>query len=235
MTSPSRSVTVIVPIYNEALQADRSLRIISDFMRGHFVDYEIIVIESGSVDGSREICDSLVGILPNMRVVHEAKRTGFGSALKLGYGLAAKDLVWLVVVDLPFPLETIQTALPLFDAHDCVFSYRVQDERGPGKRLRSYLYNALVKRIMNVKVRHINSAFRVFKREVIQALPLISSGWTLDAEVVYEITRRHIKYAEIPVALQDRTVGKTTVTFFDPFRMIYELARIVRVKRETTL
>ncbi len=230
MKTHSRSISVIVPVYNEVLLVEDSIRAISEFMDENFEDHEIVIIESGSMDGSHEICDRLAIALPNINVVHEDRKSGFGSALKLGYGLASKELVWLVVVDMPFPLETIHKALPLFDEYDCVFSYRDHDDRGPVKRLRSYLYNTLVKTILNVKVKHINSAFRVFKREIIQALPLISAGWTLDAEVLYEITRRNIKYAEIPVSLHDRTVGTTTLTFWDPFKMIYELVKIVGAK-----
>jgi len=231
----SYSVSVIVPVYNEVLLVEDSISMISKFMDENFDDYEIVIIESGSMDGSREICDRLATTFQKINVVHEEKKSGFGSALKLGYALASKDLVWLVVVDMPFPLETILQALPLFEEHDCVFSYRDQDDRGPIKRLRSYLYNTFVKLILNVKVKHINSAFRVFKRKTIQELPLISTGWTLDAEVLYEITRRNIRYAEIPVSLRDRTVGTTTVTFWDPFKMIYELVKIVGAKEKTGL
>lgn len=224
-----------MPVYNEVLLVEDSIRVISAFMSENFVDYEIIIIESGSTDGSYEICDRLAGSLPNIRVIHEEKKSGFGSALILGYGHATKDLIWLVVVDLPFPLEAIHAAMPLLDTNDCVFSYRDKDDRGPVKRLRSYLYNALVKMILKVKVKHINSAFRVFKREVIQGLPLISTGWTLDAEVLYEITRRNIRYAQIPVSLRDRTIGTTTVTFWDPFKMIFELIKIVGAKERIGL
>lgn len=232
MRNTSRSVSVIVPVYNEILLVEDSICAISKFMDENFQDYEIVVIESGSTDGSHDICDRLEDELPNLNVIHEDRKSGFGSALRLGYGKASKELIWLVVVDMPFPLETINKALPFFEEYDCVFSYRDQDDRGPIKRLRSYLYNLLVKIILKVKVRHINSAFRVFKREVLQSLPLISTGWTLDAEVLYEVTRRNIKYAEIPVSLQDRTVGTTTVTFWDPFKMLQELVRIVRIKKK---
>lgn len=232
MTTPSRSISVIVPVYNEALLLEQSIQSVSSFIQAHFNDYEIIIIESGSVDGSYEICDRLMQTLPNMRIVHEGTKSGFGSALKLGYQMATKDLVWLVVVDLPFPLETILVALPFFDKCDCVFSYRGQDDRGILKRFRSYVYNLLVKMILRVNVKHINSAFRVYKRKMIQSLPLISTGWTLDAEVIYEVTRRKIKYVEIPVPLFDRTVGQTTVAFGDPFTMIVELIKIVWKKKE---
>lgn len=217
-------------MYNEILLIENSICAISNFMEENFEDYEIVVIESGSTDGSSEICDRLLDLLPNIRVIHEGRKSGFGFALRIGYEMASKELVWLVVVDMPFPLETIKRAVPLFDEYDCVFSYRDQDDRGPVKQLRSYLYNLLVKAILNVKVKHVNSAFKVFKREIIQSLPLISTGWTLDAEVLYEVTRRNIKYAEIPVSLHDRTIGSTSIAFWDPFKMIYEISKIIRSK-----
>lgn len=235
MNTNSYSISVIVPVYNEALLLEDSIRVVSAFMDENFIDYEIIIIESGSTDGSDEICDRLAISMPNIQVIHEEKKSGFGSALALGYSHAIKDLIWLVVVDLPFPLEAIHAAMPLLETHDCVFSYRDRDDRGLIKRLRSFIYNTLVKMILKVKVKHINSAFRIFKREVIQGIPLISTGWTLDAEVLYEITRRNIRYAQIPVSLQDRTIGKTTVTFWDPFKMIYELIKIVETKERMGL
>lgn len=60
-------------------------------MDENFDDYEIVIIESGSMDGSREICDCLATTFQKINVVHEEKKSGFGSALKLGYALASKD------------------------------------------------------------------------------------------------------------------------------------------------
>jgi glycosyltransferase involved in cell wall biosynthesis len=225
------SISVIVPVFNEIELLERSIGQISSFMESHFDDYEILIVESGSEDGSAEVCDWLATNLPRITVLHEGKKAGFGSALKLGYVHAKKDLVWLIVVDMPFPLETILTALPLFSQYDCVFSYRSCDNRDLVKRFRSYVYNFLAKALLGLKVRHVNSAFRVFKREVIQNLSLITNDWTLDAEVLYEITNRKIPYAEIPVDLNDRKRGKTSITLSDPISMINGLLYIQRKKR----
>jgi len=224
------SISVIVPVFNEIELLESSINQISTFLESYFADYEILIIESGSKDGSQELCDRLAALLPRVTVVHEGRRAGFGSALKLGYAQVMKDLAWLVVVDLPFPLETIFTALPLFPENDCVFSYRSSDNRGLGKRVRSYLYNALAKALLGLKVKHVNSAFRVFKREVIQGLSLVSDSWTLDAEVLFEITRRQIPYAEIPVELKDRVRGKTSISVFDPVSMLNGLL-VIRQKK----
>jgi glycosyltransferase involved in cell wall biosynthesis len=225
------SISVIVPVFNEIEQLEPSIAQISSFLENHFADYEILIVESGSIDGSGEVCDRLAVTLSGITVLHEGRKAGFGSALKLGYKHAKMDLVWLIVVDMPFPLETILTALPLFSQYDCVFSYRSRDNRDVVKRFRSFVYNVLAKVLLGLKVKHVNSAFRVFKRNVIQNLSLISNDWTLDAEVLYEITNRKIAYTEIPVELNDRKWGRTSIMLTDPISMLNGLLNIRRKKR----
>src|SRR5262245_27532454 len=95
------SISVIVPVYNEIELVDVSVRAIDQFLSGQTLVYEIIVIESGSTDGSDIVCDELAETLPAVNVIHESQRNGLGSALRLGYAAATKDLVWLVTVDIP--------------------------------------------------------------------------------------------------------------------------------------
>src|SRR6478735_3839515 len=113
------SVSVVVPVYNEIELVEASIRAIDQFLAGQKLDYEIIVIESGSTDGSDAACDGLAGSLPRVQVIHETQRNGLGSALRQGYAAATKDLVWLVTVDIPFPLGTLCEALPLISECDC--------------------------------------------------------------------------------------------------------------------
>ncbi|MCJ7533103.1 MAG: glycosyltransferase family 2 protein [Anaerolineales bacterium] len=222
----NNSITIVVPVYNEILLLEQSITLIVDFMEKHFTNYEIILIESGSTDGSSEMCNKLASTFSKVMVIHEGKKAGFGSALKLGYKTATKDLVWTITVDLPFSLEVIFTALPLFSQYDCVLSYRTNDKRDSLRKIRSFVYNLIAKKILNLKVKHVNSAFKVFKRQVIQNLNLVSLGWAIDAEIVYEISRRHIRYTDLPVDIIDRTKGKSYIMFSDPFKMIGELIAI---------
>ena len=224
------SLSVVVPIYNEIELVERSVRSINSFLAAHFDDYEIVIVESGSTDGSGEVCDRLAAQLERVILLHEGARKGFGSAVRLGYRHATKNLIWLVTVDVPFPLETIFKALPLLSKYDCVLSYRINDSRPSYDRVRSYVYNVLSKAILGLGVTHVNSAFKVFKRKTIEGLSLSSNGWLIDAEILYEITRRGISYVEIPVELVDRTVGKSSVTFLTVFSVIKELTGLLRAK-----
>lgn len=224
-----RSLSIIVPVHHQAPFIESAISEVVSFLKANNFDYEIILIDSGGSDGSSEKCDNLAHSNYHIKVIHDSINTRFGAKLKIGYKKAEKDLIWLIVLDLPFPLPKILEAEKLFDRYDAVFSYRESDPRPLKRRLQSFLYNLLLSVVLGLKVRHVNSAFRVFKREAIQSLPpLLSDGWFIDAEVLYWITEKRIPYIEIPVPLimppsnQISFVGAST--FFEIIKeMIYFL------------
>ncbi|HUU29520.1 MAG TPA: glycosyltransferase family 2 protein [archaeon] len=223
------SISIIVPVYNEAVLLEESVDRIVSFLSTHFTDFEVLLVESGSTDGTAEICDSLVEKFAEVQVVHEGARNGFGSAIKLGYKKAAKDLVCLETVDFPYQIETILHALPLMNQYDCVLSYRSRDCRNSYyRKVQSFVYNSLVRLLLGLRVKHINSAFKMFKRELIQSFDLISNGWFIDAEIVYRVQAKKIKYAEIPVEVTERIKGKSNVSLSAPVSALKELVDFLK-------
>lgn len=223
MTAPPFSVSVVVPIYNEIELAEPSLRTIHAFLKQHVEDFEIVIVESGSTDGTGEICDRMAGELSSTRVFHEGQRNGMGAALRLGYEHAAKQYVWLVTADLPFPLEALNEARPLVANHDCVLSYRVGDKRSLMRLIQSTGYAILIKTMLGLPMKSVNSAFKLLPRRFVLELPLISRGWFIDAELLYWISLKKLRFAEIGVPLIERTAGKSSVTSGDWIKVIKEL------------
>ncbi len=213
------SLSVIVPIYNEASLLNKSLIIINDFMSKHFQEYEIIVVESGSTDGSNYLTDKISKKFSKIRVFHQKKRLGFGSALKLGYQKARKDYIWLVTVDLPFPLNSIINTLSFLEKYDCILSYRSSDSRTLIRKTQSLIFNYLARVILKLPFKHINSAFKIFKKDVIKKMHLSSDDWLIEAEILYRIKEQGLSYIEIPVPLIDRTAGKSKISFFSSLNM----------------
>lgn len=222
------SLSVICPVYNEAALIEPALGTMLTFLRRHFRDFEILLIESGSTDGSGAVCDGVGKANPEVRVIHEGVKRGFGSAVRTGYREAKKDLVWLITVDLPFALEHILEALPLLEQCDCVFSYRSKDSRGIGRRTLSFLYNTAVKQLVGLKARNANSAFKVMKREVVLPLPLTHNGWLIDVELIHHIEKRGIRYRELPVPLIDRAQGNSSITVKSALKTGVELLRFAK-------
>lgn len=220
------SLSMVLPLYNESEILERNLVLIDAFLAHHFEDYEIIIVESGSTDGSGKQCDLLAAQMPNVRVFHEGGRNGIGSATRIGIGLANKDLVWRNAIDLPSPLPAILDALPLFDKYDCVISYRSSDDRTSFRKVQSLVYNQIAKMLLGVNVRHVNAAFKVFRRRVIQQMPLSSNLSSIDAEMIYWIGKQGLSWVEIPVPITERTGGKSTVPMSEPFRVLGDLLRL---------
>lgn len=209
-----------MPVYNEIELIDAQVRRLVAFLSCSVPEHEIVLVESGSTDGTQEIADRLATELPSVMVVHEETRNGFGSAVLMGCRAARMQYVLVMPVDIPYPLERLAAALPLATGIDCVLSYRESDDRSQFRRIQSWVFNLLVKCILGLPMRSVNSALKLYRRELLQQLPLAERGWLIDAEILYWIGRRGCRYAEIPVPLIDRSAGVSKVTRADPFRML---------------
>jgi glycosyltransferase involved in cell wall biosynthesis len=207
----AHSISAVVPIYNERSALPSVVHDIDRFLAGHFEDYEIIIVESGSTDGTAEACDALAARMPRGRVHHEGQRNGFGSAVRAGYALATKEWVWPLVADMPFPLDAIERAIPYFDTHGSVLSYRSEDPRSRYRRFQSRVFNSAARLLLGVRVRHINSAFKVTRTSVVRSMDLTSNGWLIDAELVMRLEEMGVAWTEIPVKVVTRSVGRSTV------------------------
>jgi len=222
-----------MPIYNEIGLLANAVRQVHSHLARNFSDFEILLVESGSNDGSSEICDQLATELSDVRVIHEGARNGFGSALKLGYRSASKGAVCLVTADMPFPLQTLERAVPLLDQYECVLSYRTEDPRAISRRIQSFVYNLLVKTVLGLRVRHVNSAFKLFRTEMIRTLPIETNGWFIDTEVIAAMQQRNVRFTEIPVPLIERSGGQSSITPGTQWTILRELFRY-RLRRRVS-
>jgi len=229
--TPARSVTVIVPIYNDAVLLPTAVAAVDAFLGARpDWEYEILIVESGSTDGTARVADDLAAANPRVRVVHEGAKRGFGSGLRLGYAEARGSWFWLVTADLPFPLEVFDQAAPLTATHEAILSYRTSDVRPLGRRAQSLVFNALVRTVLRLPFRNINSAFKLLRGDLVRRFPLRSNGWLIDAELLYWLRTSGARWTEIPVPLVDRITGRSTVGIAAPFQVLVELVRFLRAK-----
>lgn len=218
------SVSVIVPVYNEYLLIEDAVRKINSFLENKFADYEIIVVESCSTDGTKEICDKLKE-MERVTVINESGRNGIGSAIKIGIDAFSKDLFLVMTADLPYRIESLLEAVKHLDRNDVVFSYRSEDTRKDYyRKFQSFIYNSLVKIILGLQVKHVNSAFKLFKKDVIKNMRLDSNIGFIDTEMVFRVTHSGISYTEIPVPLIDRESGTSSITTSTTMQFVKELA-----------
>jgi len=226
------SISVIVPVYNERNLVVSSTDTINAFLKENFKKYEILVIESGSTDGSYELCDEVAKQNSSIKIIHEGSKNGFGSAVSLGYQNASMDLVWLITLDMPFPLDAVLNAIPYLEQNDYILSYRINDSRAFSRRIQSFVYNLILKIFLRLRVRHVNSGFKLYKRNVVADLRIMSKGWFVDAETLYLLKMKKKRYVQIPVELIDRSEGNSSVGAFAFVSVLKEMIAFLRSRKK---
>src|SRR3954451_13774421 len=175
-------LTVFFPMWNEEEYIERALDAAREACRtlieaGEIGDYELLVIDGPSTDRTGAIADGIAAADPRVRVVHHPKNRKLGGSLKTGFASAKGDLVLYTDADLPFDMDELQKACRVmrhYDA-DLVSAYRL-DRTGEGyvRVVYSTIYNVLVRVLFGIRIRDINFAFKLCRRQVFDDIALVS-------------------------------------------------------------
>lgn len=207
------SLTIFFPTYNEEENITELLasttRVVtaSPYIR----DYEILVINDGSTDGTQAIAERIAAEDPHIRVITHEKNKGYGGALKTGIAAATKDYIFFTDADLQFDILELQNLLVHAEEHEeMVIGYRAP-RRDPAMRLlNAKVWNMLNRFFFGLRIRDIDCAFKLFKRETVQKLTLRSSGAMISAEILIRLQRQGITIKEVPVTHLPRLYGSAT-------------------------
>lgn len=201
-------VSVIIPVYNERA----TLREVIARILAVQVDMELICVDDGSTDGSREILADLQQQHPQVRVFLQPQNMGKGAALRRGIQEAAGDVVLIQDADLEYdPAEYVVLLEPLFeDKADVVYGSRFMGGR-PHRVL--YFWHSVGNRILtlacnavsDLNLTDMETCYKAFRRDVIQSIPLEENRFGFEPEVTIKIGRRHLRVYEVGISYAGRT------------------------------
>jgi glycosyltransferase involved in cell wall biosynthesis len=179
-------------------------------------DYEVIIVDDGSSDGSEKIAADLAHRYSRVRYVEHSENQGYGAALRTGLQSASKELVFYTDCDRPIALEDIGRALPLIESGaDLVAGYRVDRYDTPRRFLYSKIYNFLCRLLFHIPVRDVNFSFKLLKRELLDCVRLSAGSVFIDGELLAEAVRCGYRVVEIPVEYFPRNSGKSSFDGLD--------------------
>jgi glycosyltransferase involved in cell wall biosynthesis len=217
MTRPR--LTFFFPAYNEEENVegtvDRALADIGPLVGGSL---EVLIVDDGSTDRTPELADALAASHPEVRVHHQPNR-GYGGALKAGFANAQGELICFSDGDLQFDLTEMRRLLDrLHDGKrkpvDLVIGYRIK-RRDPFHRVFiAKTYNAIVSVLFGLRVRDIDCAMKLLRREVLDGLPLDADGPFLSAELLIKLRARGVRMAQVGVNHYPRAAGTNTGASF---------------------
>ena len=222
-----RDISFVFPMFNEADNIAETIRKATDLAETIADDYEIIVVDDASTDGSGDIVDGLALKDAHIKSVRLKKNTKFGGALKEGLRRASKELVLYTDSDFPAKEEDIKKALGLMDDSDVVTAYSLVLKDASLKRIMmSKVYNFLVRALFGFEIRDINSGLKIYKKKVLEGLDLKSRSPFIDVEIFAEVIKRGFKIRQYGLIFELRTKGRSTIsrpgvvarTFWDMLR-----------------
>jgi glycosyltransferase involved in cell wall biosynthesis len=241
---PRPTLTIFFPMWNEEDFVGRvvdAAREVCDHLVavGELSDYELLLVDDASTDGTGKLADEQAALDPRVRVVHHEVNRKLGGALKTGFAEATGDLVLYTDADLPFDLLDLEKALRLLRIYeaDVVSAYRHdRTAEGPRRAIYSFVYNNLIRWGLGLRVRDINFSFKLVRREVLDHVTLISEGSFIDAELLGKAHRLGFQIIQFGVDYFPRTRGVSTLSSFGVIAtMLREMRRLVPEVRRTEL
>jgi glycosyltransferase involved in cell wall biosynthesis len=206
---PDLRLSVVIPVFNEK---DTIGEIVSR-VRKVPISKEIILVDDGSTDGTREQLARMEGE-PDLRILYHARNRGKGAALKSGFVQATGDIVIVQDADLEYdPAQYAQLIQPIVEGvADVVYGSRFQAE-GPHRVLYfwHYVANRFLTTLSNVftdlNLTDMETCYKVFRREVIQAIAptLKESRFGIEPELTAKVARRKYRVYEIGISYFGRT------------------------------
>ncbi|MEO8511419.1 MAG: glycosyltransferase family 2 protein [Chloroflexota bacterium] len=210
-------LTFFFPAFNEeenvAQTVERALADIGPLVPS----IEVLIIDDGSTDRTPEMADALVAGDPRVRVHHQ-ENLGYGGALRAGFDHARGDLICFSDGDLQFDLAEMRLLLErLADDRrpvDVVIGWRRKRRDPPHRILIAKTYNTIVSVLFGLRVRDIDCAMKLFRREVFDGLRLDATSPFLSAELLIKLRARGERIAQLGVTHFPRAAGTNTGASF---------------------
>jgi glycosyltransferase involved in cell wall biosynthesis len=237
-------LTFFFPAFNEEENVEetvrRALEQVGPLVGGSI---EVLVVDDGSTDRTAELADALAATDARVRVHHQRNR-GYGGALRAGFAHARGQLIGFSDGDLQFDLGELSLLLERLDGRgggpvDVVIGYRKRRRDPPHRIVIAKTYNAIVSVLFGLRVRDIDCAMKLFRREVFEGLNLTTDSPFLSAELLIKLRARGERIAQVGVTHYPRAAGTNTGASFRKilrtFRDIFRLRWALWTRRDEVL
>ncbi len=230
----AQSLSVVLPAHNEEDNITRTIAEVIHTLQMWVRDFEVIVVNDGSSDGTGVILDSLAHQDAHIHVVTHAVNQGYGAALVSGFHAVQKELVFFMDSDGQFDIADLERFFPYIKDYDAVIGYRMQRQDNKLRKLNAWGWKLLVGAVLGVHVRDIDCAFKFYHADFLHRHHFETCGAMINAEMLYKLMRDRGRIKEIGVRHLPRRAGRATganiKVILRAFRELWIYAR--RWKRE---
>jgi glycosyltransferase involved in cell wall biosynthesis len=206
----SESISVFFPAYNDEATITGLVNDALSVLPSLTDDFEVIVVDDGSTDGTAAVLDELARGDGRVRVVRHESNRGYGCALRTGFASATKELVFYTDGDGQYDVREITLLRPLMaEGVDIVNGYKIKRADAWQRRALGAAYNRLAHLLFSIPIRDVDCDFRLIRRLVVERVELASSSGSICVELVHKLHRAGCVFAEVPVHHYPRAHGRS--------------------------
>ena len=227
-------ISVIIPAFNEEHRLPGTLESVYEYLNAKKADFEIVVVDDGSDDGTAEFVRSYSSNHPQVRVISYTQNRGKGYAVRIGMLDSDGDYVIYNDADGSSPIEEIDKLIASIDSgNDIAFGSRAKpDEKRKVEALayRKYIgntFNLIVQTLLLKGIHDTQCGFKMFTRKAAQDIFSVArmDGFAFDVEILYIGRLRKYKMEEVPINWSNVDGSKVNV-FIDSPKMFFETLKI---------
>lgn len=220
-------VTVVIPTYNEV----NTIREILHRVEQQGIAEEILVVDDGSSDGTREILESLNGSGPIRTIFHE-RNLGKGAAVRTGIQAARGDVIVIQDADLEYHPREIKSLLQPLEENlaDVVFGSRFLGAPRRPVMFWHMVANKILTLLTNILYNNIltdmETGYKVFRRSVVEEMKLRANRFDFEPEFTAKVLKRKVRVFEVPITFnpRDYSEGKK-IGLKDAFQAVWALIK----------
>lgn len=220
-------LSIIIPVYNEVESIHEIVKRVQDTK----LAWEIILVDDGSIDGTRDLLKEMDG-KNNIRVILKDKNEGKGSAVRTGLAAAKGDILLIQDADLEYDPRDFPTLLkPLEEGiADVVYGSRFLG--GPRRvvmfwhMVANHMLTFMTNILYNTILSDMETGYKVFRKEVIEGMPLHAKRFDFEPEFTAKVLKRKYRIFEVPITFnpRDYSQGKK-IKLKDAFEAVWTLLK----------
>ena len=218
----SPAVSLVIPVYNEVDNVAPLYAAITAALTDR--DYEIVLVNDGSTDGTKEALTKLTETSQTVRIIHFVRNYGQTAALTAGIRHARAPIIVTLDADLQNDPADIPGMLDKLDEADVVCGWR-KNRQDPwlSRTLPSRMANALISKLSNVPLHDYGCTLRVYKRQFLEQIPLYGE---MHRFIPIYVTWAGAKIIEVPVRHHPRTRGESKYGLSRVFKVLLDLTTV---------
>ena len=195
------------PLYKDKNTVELMIKKSSSVLKKLKRKYEIVIVDDGCPENSGKLALKIAKKFHNVKVFFHKKNLGYGAAIKTGLKKCKNDWIFMIDGDAEYDVNDLPRLFKASQNYDLVITYRYKKKYNTYRIIISWVYNAILRLLFNIKFRDISTGSRLVSRKLIKRIKLKSNSPFVGAELAIKAGLAGYKVGEIGIHTYPRTFG----------------------------